>query len=122
MRLKVVSAVIVVFIVALIVAPVALAISQSTIDAILKDAADGKLDGGWSKAQVAAALAWLEDNPLAAQYTNDEQVLEGYLSGGGQPGSTSGGNLAFTGANLLLTFALGAGLIGGGLLLRRRLT
>ena len=122
MRFKVVSAILVVFIVALIVAPMALAISQATIDAILKDAADGTLSGGWSKAQVAAVLAWLQNNPLAQQYSNAEPVLEGYLAGGGEPGTTSGGNLAFTGANVLLAFALGAGLIGGGLLLRRRLT
>lgn len=121
MRLKLVTAVVVALIVSLFVVPVALAVSQSTIDAILKDAADGTLNGNWSKAQVAAAIAYVNSHPAAKQYT-DVGALEEFVAGSQAPGATAGGNLAFTGANLLLAFVVGGGLLTAGLALRRRLT
>jgi|GEM_PF-2318417 len=111
-------------IMSLVFAGVALATSQATIDEIIADAGSGTLDGNWSKADVEAALAYLESDPLAKQYSDVEAVLEAYLAGGsaGDPGAgtASGGNLAFTGADLLIALTAGGGLIGGGLLLRRR--
>lgn len=117
-------------IVSLVFAGVAFATSQSTIDQIIADAGSGTLDGGWNKADVQAALAYLESDPLAKQYSDVEAVLEAYLAGGsGDPGSSGGtggaatasaGSLAYTGADILIALAAGGGLIGGGLLLRRR--
>ena len=95
------------------------AVSQATIDAIIKDAADGKIDGDWSKAEVRAALAYLKNHPVDEQYSHTRGVLEDYLASLQAPGAQSG-ELAFTGAPLLLLLAGGAGLIGGGALLRRR--
>jgi hypothetical protein len=95
------------------------AVSQATIDAIIKDAADGQIDGNWTAAQVRAALAYLEDNPTSSQYTDYAGELEDYLASLQSPGAAEG-ELAFTGAPLLLLLAGGAGLVGGGLVLRRR--
>lgn len=120
MKRSILTVLLVALVASLALAGVASATSQSTIDAIIADAADGTLDGGWSKADVQAALAYLENDPLAKQYSDFEAVLESYLAGGGQPGVASGGNLAFTGADILVTLTAGIGLIGGGLLLRRR--
>jgi hypothetical protein len=111
-------------IMSLVFAGVALATSQATIDEIIADAGSGTLDGDWSQADVQAALAYLEGDPLARQYSDVEAVLEAYLaggsSGGTSAGTASGGNLAFTGADILVALVAGGGLVGGGLLLRRR--
>jgi hypothetical protein len=95
------------------------AVSQATIDAIVKDAADGQIDGNWTVEEIRAALAWLRNQPVGKQYSDAEGVLEEYLASLQAPG-TQDGELAFTGAPLLLLLAGGAGLIGGGALLRRR--
>jgi len=94
------------------------AVSQSTIDAIIKDAQDGTIDGTWTAAQIKAALAYLQDNPTYAQYSDLQGVLEDYLASLQDPG-TQGGELAFTGGEVFLILAAGAALIGGGVLLRR---
>jgi len=94
------------------------AVSQSTIDAIIKDAQDGTIDGTWTAAQIEAALAYLQDNPTYAQYSDLQGVLEDYLASLQDPG-TQGGELAFTGGEVFLILAAGAALIGGGVLLRR---
>jgi hypothetical protein len=113
-------------IMSLVFAGVALATSQATIDEIIADAGSGTLDGNWGQADVEAALAYLEGDPLARQYSDVEAVLEAYLAGGSSggggtsAGTASGGNLAFTGADILVSLVAGGGLIGGGLLLRRR--
>jgi hypothetical protein len=120
MKKSVFSVFLLAIVVSLVFASVASATSQGTIDEILKDAADGTLDGNWSKADVEAALAYLEENPLQKQYSDVEAVLEAYLAGSAGPDVASGGDLAFTGADILIALGSGIGLIGGGLFLRRR--
>jgi hypothetical protein len=94
------------------------AVPQSTIDAIIKDAQDGTIDGTWTAAQIEAALAYVQDNPTYAQYSDLQGVLEDYLASLQEPG-TQGGELAFTGGEVFLILAADAALIGGGVLLRR---
>jgi len=94
------------------------AVSQSVIDAIIEDAQDGTIDGDWSAAEIRAALAFIQNNPIYQQYSAIEGVLEDYLASLQAPG-TQGGQLAFTGGEVLLFLAAGAGLIGGGAILRR---
>jgi hypothetical protein len=118
MKKTVFSVFLLAIVLSLVFVGVASATSQATIDAILKDAADGTLDGDWSKADVEAALASL--SPLDKQYSNVEAVLEAYIAGSTGPDVASGGSLAFTGADILIALSSGIGLIGGGLLLRRR--
>ena len=95
------------------------AVPQSVIDAIVKDAGDGQIDGNWTSAQIRAALRYVENNPLAEQYSNVKGVLEDYLASLQSPGA-QGGQLAFTGGAIILILGAGAGLIGSGALLRRR--
>ena len=119
MRGKLLGAITVALLLVLVFAVVAqAAVSQSTIDAIIQDAQDGTIDGNWSKAQIDAALAYLQDNPTYAQYSALEGVLEDYLASLQDPGE-QGGELAFTGGEVLLILAAGAALIGGGVVLRR---
>jgi hypothetical protein len=94
------------------------AVSQDTIDAILKDARDGTIDGNWTAAEIRAALAYVQNNPTDLQYFDYEGVLEDYLASLQAPGA-QGGELAFTGGEVFLILAAGAALIGGGVLLRR---
>ncbi len=98
------------------------AVPQSVIDAIIKDAADGQLDGGWKVEQIRAALEYVRNNPLLIAYpTRIKGVLEDYLASLQGPGE-QGGQLAFTGGEIVLILGAGAGLIGSGALLRRRRT
>jgi hypothetical protein len=94
------------------------ALVQATIDAIIKDAQDGTIDGNWTAAQVRAALAFIQNDPLSQQYSNLENQLEDYLASLQAPGEQSG-QLAFTGGEIFVILAAGAALIGGGALLRR---
>lgn len=94
-------------------------VSQSVIDAIIKDAQDGTIDGNWTAAQIRAALAYIRNNPLYQQYSDLEGVLTDYQASAGAPGAT-GGSLAFTGGDVTLFLALGSTLLAGGTLLRRR--
>ena len=94
------------------------AVPQSVIDAIVKDAGDGTIDGNWTPAEIRAALAYVRDNPTLQQYGELEGVLEDYLASLQAPGE-QGGQLAFTGGEVFLVLAAGAALIGGGALLRR---
>ena len=122
MKAKLVGAIVLALILVLVFATVAMAgVSQATINAIIKDAQDGTLDGHWTSTQVRAALAYLENNPVYEQYSAIKGVLQDYLASLQAPGEQSG-QLAFTGSNIVLVFGAGAALIGGGVLLRRRRT
>jgi hypothetical protein len=104
----------------LVFAAVAGAVSDSVIDAIIDDAQDGTVDDGWSAAEVDAALDAIRNDPLYQQYSDLEGVLEDFLASLQAPDEAAGGELAFTGGELLLLIGAGAGLIGSGALLRRR--
>jgi len=104
----------------LALATVAYAVSQSVIDAIIDDARDGTIDGDWTAAELEAALDYLRNNPLYEAYADYEGVIEDYLAGLQDPGVAGADELAFTGGEILLLFGAGAGLAGGGALLRRR--
>jgi hypothetical protein len=119
MRVKLLGAITVALLLILVFAVVAsAAVPQSIIDAIIKDAQDGTIDGNWTAAQIRAALAYIQDNPIYQQYSDLEGVLEDYLASLQAPGE-QGGQLAFTGSEVILVLAAGAALIGGGALLRR---
>jgi hypothetical protein len=118
MRVKFLGAIAIALLLVLMFAAVAQAVSQSTIDDIIKDAQDGTIDGNWSAAEIRAALAYIQDNPVYQQYSDLEGVLEDYLASLQAPGD-QGGELAFTGGEVFLILAAGAALIGGGALLRR---
>jgi hypothetical protein len=117
MKVKFTGALVLALLLLLVFAVSASAVSQSTIDAILQDAADGQLTGDWTAAQIRAALAYAENNP--DPYNQVKGTLEDYLASLQAPGEQSG-ELAFTGGEILVVFAVGAGLIGSGALLRRR--
>lgn len=119
MRVKLLGAIAVALLLILMFAVVAqAAVPQSVIDAIIKDAQDGTIDGNWTAAEIRAALAYIQDNPVYQQYSDIQGVLEDYLASLQAPGE-QGGELAFTGGEVFLVLAAGAALIGGGALLRR---
>ncbi len=119
MRVKLLGAITVALLLVLVFAVVAAAaVPQSVIDGVIKDAMDGTIDGNWTSAEVRAALAYIQDNPIYQQYSDLEGVLEDYLASLQAPGE-QGGQLAFTGGAIFLVLAAGAALIGGGVLLRR---
>jgi hypothetical protein len=121
MKTKVLWAIALALLLTLLLSTVAwAAVSQSTINAIIKDAKDGTIDGNWTAAEIKATLDYIRDNPVYQQYSNLEGVLEDYLAGLQAPGEQGGGQLAFTGAELLLVLGAGAGLVGSGVVLRRR--
>ncbi len=122
MKVKLLTVITVALLLVLVFAVVAQAgVSQSVIDAIIEDARDGTIDGTWTAAQIEAALAYIQDNPLEQQYSATQGVLEDYLASLQDPGAQAGqgGQLAFTGGEVWLILAAGATLIGGGALLRR---
>lgn len=92
------------------------AVPQSTIDAIIQD---GHIDGNWTTAEIRAALRYVDNNPILKNYSKVQGVLEDYLASLQAPGQ-QGGQLAFTGGEIILILGAGAGLIGSGALLRRR--
>jgi hypothetical protein len=130
MKAKLLGAITIAVLLLLVFAVVAqAAVPQSTIDAIIQDAKDGHVDGNWTAAQIGAALQYAENNPILTQYSAIQGVLEDYLAslqgpgeqGPGEQGpGAQGGQLAFTGGEIILILGAGAGLIGSGALLRRR--
>jgi hypothetical protein len=119
MRVRFLAVIAVALLLILVFAVVAqAAVPQSVIDAIIKDAMDGTIDGNWTTAEIRATLAYIQDNPVYQQYSDLEGVLEDYLASLQAPGE-QGGQLAFTGGEVFLVLAAGAALIGGGVLLRR---
>jgi hypothetical protein len=123
MKAKLMGAITVAVVLLLVFAVVAqAAVPQSVINAIIKDAADGHLDKNWSPGQIRAALLYVQNNPLSVAYPGAVQgVLEDYLASLQGPGE-QGGQLAFTGGEIILILGAGVGLIGSGALLRRRRT
>jgi hypothetical protein len=123
MKAKVVTALALAILAALVVA--APAFAGGTIDAIIQDAADGTIDGNWTAAQIEAALAFIKNNPTYLQYSDVEPVLEDYLASLPSPGvqgEAGAGGLKFTGGELIPLLGAGIALMGSGLVLRRRRT
>ena len=100
------------------------ALAGGGTNGVINDAKNGTIDQTWSAAQIRAALAYLRAHPLASQYSDYQGVLEDYLQSMGAPGTVgagaNGAQLAFTGAEIWLVLIAGAGLVGGGLALKRR--
>jgi hypothetical protein len=120
MKAKLMGAITIAVLLLLVFAVVAqAAVPQSTIDAIIKDAADGHISGNWTSADIRAALRYVENNPLLDEYSTIKGVLADFLASLQGPGE-QGGQLAFTGGEIILILGAGAGLIGSGALLRRR--
>jgi hypothetical protein len=120
MKAKLIGAITLALLLLLVFAVVAqAAVPQSTIDAIIQDAQDGTIDGNWTAAEINAALAYVEDNPTLDQYSEIKGTLEDYLASLQAPGE-QGGELAFTGGEIVLILGAGLGLIGSGAVLRRR--
>ena len=96
------------------------AVSQATIDAIIKDAKDGQhrrqLDG---RRRSAPPCGTSRTTRSSSSTQEIKGVLEDYLASLQGPGE-QGGQLAFTGGEIILILGAGAGLIGSGALLRRR--
>jgi hypothetical protein len=99
----------------------ALASSGGTTQAIIKDVAkDGKVNGHYTTAQLKAALK----SPLLSQY-GGQGAVESILSRMkpkktvAVPATGPSSNLPFTGADIFLFVAVGGGLLGAGLVLRR---
>jgi hypothetical protein len=120
MKTKLMGAITIAVLLLLVFAVVAqAAVPQSVIDAIIQDAKDGQIDGNWTAAEIRAALQYAANDPVLSQYTEIQGVLEDYLASLQGPGA-QGGQLAFTGGEIILILGAGAGLIGSGALLRRR--
>ena len=126
MKTKLMGAITLALLLLLVFAVVAqAAVPQSTINAIIQDAKDGFIDGNWTATEIRAALEYADNNPILSQYYSGiKGVLEDYLASLQAPGEKpgQGGELAFTGGEIILILGAGAGLIGSGALLRRRRT
>jgi hypothetical protein len=122
MKAKLLGAITIAVLLLLVFAVVAqAAVPQSVITAIIKDAQDGRIDGNWTTTEIRAAMRYAENNPILSAYSAIQGVLEDYLASLQAPGE-QGGQLAFTGGEIILILGAGAGLIGSGALLRRRRT
>ena len=120
MKSKFAGVLVIVLVLCLVFAVVAqAAVPQSVINAIIKDAQDGTIDGNWTNAEIQAALNYVENNPMYSQYSDLQGVLSDFLGSTQAPGSQAG-QLAFTGGQIVYVLAAGLGLIGTGLVLRRR--
>jgi hypothetical protein len=106
---------------AILVAAVFVASAQAgdTTSAIIRDvAADGRVDGNYTQAQLRAALA----SPLLVEYGGPGGVagVQSALGGGEEsPGTGTSGNLPFTGADVALFAIVGGVLVAAGIALRR---
>ncbi|MCX6373248.1 MAG: hypothetical protein NTX16_09240 [Actinobacteria bacterium] len=122
MKTKLMCAITLAVVLLLVFAVVAQAgVKQGTIDKIIKDAKDGQIDGNWTTNEIRAALRYAGSSGVTAEVTDVKGVLEEYLASLQGPGE-QGGQLAFTGGEIILILGAGAGLIGSGALLRRRRT
>ena len=120
MRIKFLGAIAVALLLVLMFAVVAqAAVPQSTIDAIIKDARDGTIDGNWTAAEIRAALAYVRTNPTLQAYSETSRVFSRTTWPACRRRENRAVELAFTGGEVFLVLAAGAALIGGGALLRR---
>ena len=120
MRVKFLGAIAIALLLILMFAVVAqAAVPQSVIDAIIKDAQDGTIDGHLDgRGDPRHAWRTSRTTRIYQQYSDLEGVLQDYLASLQAPGE-QGGQLSFTGGEVFLIMAAGAALIGGGALLRR---
>ncbi len=89
----------------------------ATPDQITRDARDGVVDGGYSRADLEAALS----SPLLRVYGGQNGVEAVRPALGVQTASVAGsGSLPFTGAEMLTFAALGSTLLAAGFVLRRQ--
>jgi hypothetical protein len=121
MKFRFAAVLVVALLLLLAFAAVALAVDQATIDAIIADAEDGTISGNWTAAEIEAALAYISNDPTAEQYSGVQGELEDYLASLQAPGE-QGGELAFTGGEVILLLGAGLALVGGGAYLRRRVS
>ena len=101
----------------LTLAVAAVSASAATTDQIVRDVRDGQVDGGYSQADLRAALS----SPLLKTYggENGVEAVQGAL--GAQTSAASGsGQLPFTGAELVTFVVLGSTLLVAGFVLRRQ--
>jgi hypothetical protein len=112
---------------------------SSTTTQIIHDAADGTVDGHYTAAQVRAALAAVNKDPVYSQYSDVAGVLQAYLSSFSTSGSSTAASgstqtaaatgsvklrasqLDYTGGQPFVAFALGGVLLIAGVALRWRL-
>ncbi len=92
------------------------AASASTVDDIVSDAKDGRIDGSYSQADLEAALA----SPLLKTYGGKGGVEAVKSALGSQTEGTAGsGDLPFTGAEMVTFALIGSTLLIAGFVLRR---
>jgi opacity protein-like surface antigen len=100
---------------ALLVAFVPVA-SAASVDQIVQDAKDGRIDGAYSKSDLNSALS----SPLLKTYGGKNGVEAVKSALGTQTEGTSGsGDLPFTGAEMVTFVVLGSTLLIAGFVLRR---
>jgi len=92
------------------------AASAASVDQIVQDAKDGRIDGVYSKSDLNAAL----DSPVLKTYGGKNGVEAVRSALGTQTEGTSGaGDLPFTGAEMVTFIVLGSSLLIAGFVLRR---
>ncbi len=90
--------------------------SAASVDQIIQDAKDGQIDGGYSKADLNAALS----SPLLKTYGGKNGVEAVKSALGTQTEAASGsGDLPFTGAEMITFVLIGGTLLIAGFVLRR---
>jgi hypothetical protein len=90
--------------------------ASASVDQIVQDAKDGRIDGAYSKSDLEAALS----SPLLKTYGGKNGV-EGVKSALGTQTESAGasGSLPFTGAEMVTFIVLGGTLLIAGFVLRR---
>ncbi len=92
------------------------AASAASVDQIVQDAKDGRIDGAYSKSDLNSALS----SPLLKTYGGKNGVEAVKSALGTQTEGTSGsGDLPFTGAEMVTFVVLGSTLLIAGFVLRR---
>jgi opacity protein-like surface antigen len=92
------------------------AASAASVDRIVQDAKDGRIDGAYSQSDLNAALS----SPLLKTYggKNGVEAVRSAL-GTQTEGTGDSGNLPFTGAEMITFVLLGSTLLIAGFVLRR---